>query len=69
MKRLIKRADQACAYFEAVQLAGFEPQEARKFFGEPKGVTPVTLTAMTTLEAQDAYLKRFAELSEARPPA
>ncbi len=69
VERLIKRADQACAYFEAVQLAGFEPQEARKFFGEPKGVTPVTLTAMTTLEAQDAYLKRFAELSEARPPA
>jgi 5'-deoxynucleotidase YfbR-like HD superfamily hydrolase len=33
--RRIKRADKQAAYFEAVGLAGFEPQEARRFFGEP----------------------------------
>jgi hypothetical protein len=64
VEKLIKRADRACAYFEAVQLAGFDVEEARKFFSEPKGVNPVTLKAMTTLEAQGAYLKRFAELAK-----
>src|ERR1700712_5165860 len=31
----IKKADREAAYFEAVHLAGFEPEEARKYFGEP----------------------------------
>ncbi|PQA89130.1 YfbR-like 5'-deoxynucleotidase [Hyphococcus luteus] len=62
IEKLIKRADRASAYFEAVQIAGFERNEAEKFFGSPRGVTPLTLKAMTTLEAQEAYLKRFAEL-------
>jgi uncharacterized protein len=35
LSRQIKRADKQAAYFEAVKLAGFEPEEARKFFGEP----------------------------------
>lgn len=59
VEKLIKRADRACAYFEAVQLAGFDAGEAEKFFGSPRGVTPLTLNAMTTLEAQEAYLQRF----------
>ncbi|WP_415155875.1 hydrolase [Maritalea sp.] len=33
--KLIKKADKAAAYFEAVNLAGFESSEARKIFGEP----------------------------------
>lgn len=35
LTKQIKRADKEAAYFEAVHLAGFEPEEARKFFGEP----------------------------------
>src|SRR4051812_30077525 len=35
VKALIKRADRACAYFEATQLAGFEAAEARVLFGAP----------------------------------
>ncbi|MGE3866335.1 MAG: HD domain-containing protein, partial [Hyphomonadaceae bacterium] len=35
IKALIKRADEICAYFEAVQLAGFSDKEARRFFGTP----------------------------------
>ncbi len=65
VEKLIKRADHASAYFEAVQLAGFEPAEARKFFGTPRDVRPLTLDVMTTLDAQTAYLKRFKELSSA----
>lgn len=33
--RQIKKADKEAAYFEAVHLAGFEPEEARRFFGDP----------------------------------
>jgi 5'-deoxynucleotidase YfbR-like HD superfamily hydrolase len=35
LERQIKLADRQAAYFEAVELAGFTPPEARKFFGEP----------------------------------
>jgi len=35
IQRQIKRADREAAYHEAVHLAGFEVEEARKFFGEP----------------------------------
>jgi uncharacterized protein len=35
LMRRIKRADKEAAYFEAVRLAGFEADEARRFFGEP----------------------------------
>lgn len=35
LSRQIKKADKEAAFFEAVHLAGFEPDEARKWFGEP----------------------------------
>ena len=35
LQRQIKKADKQAAYHEAVNLAGFEVEEARKFFGEP----------------------------------
>ncbi len=35
LMRQIKRADKEAAYFEAVHLAGFGVDEARRFFGEP----------------------------------
>ncbi len=35
LTRLIKRADRESAFIEAVNLAGFAPEEARKYFGEP----------------------------------
>jgi 5'-deoxynucleotidase YfbR-like HD superfamily hydrolase len=33
--RQIKKADREAAYFEAIHLAGFDPDEARRFFGAP----------------------------------
>ncbi|MEX6633492.1 YfbR-like 5'-deoxynucleotidase [Hyphococcus lacteus] len=65
VEKLIKRADRASAYFEAVQLAGFDVVEARKIFSAPKGMSPITLVAMTTVEAQNAYIERFNTLSNA----
>ncbi len=35
LQRQIKKADREAAYHEAVNLAGFAVDEARKFFGEP----------------------------------
>lgn len=35
--KLIKRADQIAAYFEATELAGFSAKEAAQFFGRPSG--------------------------------
>jgi 5'-deoxynucleotidase YfbR-like HD superfamily hydrolase len=60
---LIKRADRISAYFEAIQLAGFGIEEARKFFGTPRGVTPPRLHPQPAPEAQGLYLERFRRLS------
>jgi 5'-deoxynucleotidase YfbR-like HD superfamily hydrolase len=35
LNRLVKAADRGAAYFEATRLAGFDPAEARRFFGKP----------------------------------
>ncbi len=35
LDRLLKAADHAAAYLEATHLAGFDPAEARRFFGPP----------------------------------
>jgi len=60
---LIKRADRNSAYFEAIQLAGFGIEEARKFFGTPRGITPPRLHPVPAPEAQALYLERFRRLS------
>lgn len=59
VESVIKRADRASAYYEATQLAGFEPGEARKIFGAPRGTKAVNLSAMSAIEAQSQYLDRF----------
>lgn len=35
LQKQIKKADREAAYLEAVHLAGFGPEEARRYFGEP----------------------------------
>jgi 5'-deoxynucleotidase YfbR-like HD superfamily hydrolase len=61
----IKHADRVAAYYEATVLAGFGIDEARRFFGEPRGLPPPlehTLTSLTPqapAEAQAAFLTRF----------
>jgi hypothetical protein len=65
IKKLIKQADRACAYFEATQLAGFGHDESLGLFGPlPTGLSLV-LAPMPTREAQDRYVHRFRLLSEA----
>lgn len=70
LNKRIKSADKEAAYLEAVHLAGFEVDEARKFFGEP------TLPAFEldrfeslirpwpTREAHDRFLAAVEDLAD-----
>ena len=61
---LFKKADMLAAYHEATQLAGFDPAEARRFFGvPPKALKTPRLTPLSTAEAQAQFLERFRRLS------
>jgi uncharacterized protein len=61
----IKLADKMSACFEATQLAGFTIEEARKFFGQPKGLNgfDVTLSPLQPTEAAQHYLDLFEQLA------
>ncbi|MCO5730815.1 HD family hydrolase [Rhizobium sp. SSA_523] len=71
LKTKIKKADTIAAYFEATELAGFSQEEARRFFGTPRGITREMLAVepMAATEAQSCFLLRFAELDRARREA
>jgi uncharacterized protein len=64
LTKIIKQADRAAAYFEATELAGFSPDEARVFFGEPAGMvaTDFHLAPMPAAVAAKAYLALFESL-------
>lgn len=65
VKKLIKQADRACAFFEATQLAGFTTAESREFFGRPPPGYRLTLEPLSPMEAEERYVHRFHLLSEA----
>ncbi len=65
IKTLIKQADRACAFFEAVQLAGFSPQESVAFFGAPPRGYGLVIEPLSAGAAQAQYLERFGILAEA----
>ncbi len=65
VQALIKRADRIAAFYEATVLAGFDPEEARRFFGSPRGLPPSLAVKLTGLkpmpadEAQKKFLRQF----------
>jgi hypothetical protein len=65
IKALIKRADRACAYHEAVRLAGFTEDEAERFFGRPPGDFVAHVEPLAPAAAQERYLTRFHVLAGA----
>ena len=65
IKALIKRADRACAFFEATQLAGFTHAESLEFFGAPPAGYALQIEPQAPFDAQSHYLRRFEVLSEA----
>jgi uncharacterized protein len=66
MQRMIKAADRSAAFFEATRLAGFELNEARKFFGRPQPLSSALerdyLTPWPAQIAEHRYRERFASL-------
>jgi 5'-deoxynucleotidase YfbR-like HD superfamily hydrolase len=65
VKRLIKTADRACAYFEATQLAGFAVDESLRLFGRPPAGYHLRIEPLSATAAQDRYLQRHHTLCEA----
>jgi 5'-deoxynucleotidase YfbR-like HD superfamily hydrolase len=64
--KLAKRADLISAYFEAIELAGFELAEANRIFGKPKGFAEQQgLVPVSTEAAEALFLERFARLETA----
>ena len=73
LKKLAKKADLISAYFEAVELAGFTAEEAKRIFGVPRGIgrqTPagpvLGLDPLPTVLAEEAFLNRFQQLESQR---
>ena len=65
LKAAIKKADTFAAYFEAIQLANFSQEEAKKYFGHPPpGLSRPKLVPLATEDAQAAFLERFRRLLE-----
>ncbi|MEO9969947.1 MAG: HD family hydrolase [Hyphomonadaceae bacterium] len=62
LKKLIKRADLICAWFEAVQLAGFSKTEANRLFGKPPVDIDLELVPEPVSLAQTRFLDRHEAL-------
>ena len=68
VEKLIKRADRASAFLEAVQLAGFSEAEAARFFGRPRGLKGPGVERFFALEpwepdrAKAEMIRRFNQL-------
>ena len=65
IKALIKKADKACAFFEATQLAGFTRKEALGFFGSPPDGYDLLIEPQPATVAQARYLERYRVLAGA----
>lgn len=65
IKTLIKKADRACAFFEATQLAGFERAESLRLFGAPPPDYDLVIEPLPAAQAQARYLERYRVLAAA----
>lgn len=65
IKTLIKKADRACAFFEATQLAGFDRAESLRLFGAPPPDYVLVIEPLPAGLAQARYLERYRVLAGA----
>ena len=63
IKTLIKKADRACAFFEATQLAGFNRTESLTLFGTPPRGYELVIDPLPAPVAQERYLERYRVLA------
>jgi len=68
IKALIKKADRACAFFEAVQLAGFGHDESLALFGAPPLGYDLKIEPWSPKDAQARYVETFDRLMALMPP-
>ncbi|WP_193336702.1 YfbR-like 5'-deoxynucleotidase [Devosia beringensis] len=67
--KLVKKADREAAFFEAIHLAGFAEEEARKFFGAPEqpafevDAFDRLIRPWPTGEAHDRFVAAFSAIS------
>jgi len=59
LKKTIKQCDIYCAWFEATQIAGFDPVEADKFFLAPPRDIKLIINPMSVVKAEAAFLAKF----------
>jgi 5'-deoxynucleotidase YfbR-like HD superfamily hydrolase len=70
LRKRIKTADREAAYLEAVNLAGFETEEARRFFGEPSlpafdlDMFERLIRPWPTREAHDRFVAAVEDLAD-----
>jgi len=66
LKAEVKAADRIAAYYEATRLAGFAEAEARRFFGNPRGIDAdaLDLVPWPAALAEERFLARFAALAD-----
>lgn len=62
LKKLIKKADRICAWFEAVHLAGFSVDEANSLFITPPEGLEININPLAPKDAQVEMMKSFEEL-------
>ncbi len=62
LKKLIKKADRICAWFEATQIAGFTIEEANQFFIKPPEGLKINIIPMTAKIAQLEMLNEFSQI-------
>ncbi|EJF87027.1 hypothetical protein ME1_01258 [Bartonella vinsonii subsp. arupensis OK-94-513] len=66
----IKQADRIAAFYEAITLAGFNTEEALRYFGPPNNILPddLDLQPTSTQQIENAFLIRFRNLDAQRSP-
>lgn len=62
LKKKIKQCDIYCAYFEAVQIAGFTKQEADQYFTAPPDGLELLIRPQSVNHAQNLFLTQFSLL-------
>ncbi|MGL5361849.1 MAG: YfbR-like 5'-deoxynucleotidase [Bosea sp. (in: a-proteobacteria)] len=65
LAKQIKQADRIAAFLEATELAGFQREEALKYFGAPEPLPRAVhalLAPWSTAEAQNRFVARFEQL-------
>ncbi|WP_208435206.1 YfbR-like 5'-deoxynucleotidase [Bartonella phoceensis] len=64
----IKQADRIAAFYEAITLAGFNTEEALRYFGSPDNILldDLNLQPYSTQQIENAFLIRFSNLDTQR---